>query len=303
MQRPVNGILLFDKPPELTSNQALQRVKRLFGAKKTGHTGCLDPIATGMLPLCFGEATKFSQFLLKADKTYEVTAKLGITTDTGDREGKITSISDVAVSSARLLQVVQRFIGNIEQIPPMFSAIKKDGTPLYELARRGIEVVRSPRPITIHRIVLQAHDEAHDHFTLSVHCSKGTYIRTLIEDIGRMLGCGAHVVHLRRTHLAPYDTERMWTLPELIKLSNESGQTGLMQCLLPIETALQQFPAVTLSCESAFYVQQGQSVYLPPRTQPPEPLLVRLMAEGKHFLGIGEIQTDGRVKPARLMAS
>lgn len=205
----INGILLLDKPLHLTSNGALQRVKRLFGAKKAGHTGSLDPLATGMLPLCFGEATKLSQYLLESDKYYHVVAKFGEKTTTGDAEGEVieTRPTDHLTAEA-IQQAVAKFVGVIEQIPPMFSALKFQGRPLYELARQGIEVERKPRQVTIHKLELALPFEKGGQggissCTISVHCTKGTYIRTLIEDIGEVLGCGAHVIGLRRTAVSP----------------------------------------------------------------------------------------------------
>lgn len=299
MRRSVHGILLLDKPPGMTSNGALQRVKRLFYAKKAGHTGSLDPIATGMLPICFGEATKFSQFLLESDKSYHVVAKLGVQTTTGDCEGEAIAVKPVIdVTLDRLAQIVPQFLGDIEQVPPMYSAIKHQGKPLYELARKGIEIERKSRPVTIFSLDV-LHLEG-DQLTMRVHCSKGTYIRTLVEDIGQELGCGAHVIGLRRLTVTPYGDGIMYTLPALEKIYDTVGLEGLASALLPVETAVQVFPAIQLSTSAAFYLRMGQPVRTP---FPLDASLVRLVSEDARFLGIGEVMSDGRVKPHRLLAS
>lgn len=293
----INGILLLDKPLHLTSNGALQKVKRLFGAKKAGHTGSLDPLATGMLPLCFGEATKFSQFLLDSDKSYRVTAKLGVRTQTGDAEGEVIATHPVdQVTLSLLEQVLTRFMGTIEQLPPMYSAIKFQGEPLYKLARRGIEVERKARAITIHELKLI--DFNQDSFQIDVHCSKGTYIRTLVDDIGQALGCGAFVSELRRTAVTPYSSKKMYTINELEEVLSQQGQLALQQFLLPLETCVEAFPVVNLTATAAFYLRQGQPVMAPHiRSQG----LVRLLANGTHFMGVGEMLDDGRVTPRRLL--
>lgn len=297
--KEVHGILLLDKPTDVTSNGALQRVKRLFNAKKAGHTGSLDPIATGMLPICFGEATKFSQFLLDSDKTYHVVAKLGVITTTGDSEGEVVKTSPfVDVTAKRVEDIMQTLLGESEQVPPMFSAIKHQGRPLYELARRGIEVDRKARKITIFSLQLDQLTE--DELTFTVHCSKGTYVRTLVETIGEQLGCGAHVIGLRRVSVSPYGNARMYTLSELEALVDGIGFSALSACLLPVETAVQVFPAVKLTEAAAFYLRMGQSVRAPFSLQSP---MVRLMSEDARFLGLGEVLADGRVKPHRLLAT
>ncbi len=301
MRKNINGILLLDKPIGITSNGALQRIKYLFNAKKAGHTGSLDPMATGMLPLCFGEATKFSQFLLDSDKTYYVTAQLGVTTTTGDREGTVTAENPVTdMSIERMDNVLNKFLGAIDQVPPMFSAIKVQGKPLYELARQGIEIERKSRRITIYSITRKNIDEAAKQFTFEVHCSKGTYVRTLVEDIGRELGCGAHVADLRRTRVTPYDGMKLYTFEDLQAIADTQGQAGLESCLLPIETAVTTFPAVKLSTSSAFYLRTGQAVRT---TLPLHAPLIRLYSEDERFLGIGETTEDGRVKPYRLLSN
>jgi tRNA pseudouridine55 synthase len=300
MRRLIDGILLLDKPAGITSNGALQRLKRLYQAKKAGHTGSLDPIATGMLPLCFGEATKFSQFLLESDKTYYVVAKLGERTNTADREGEIIAKAATdAVTEQRILNLIPQFSGEIEQIPPMFSALKVQGKPLYELARQGIEIERQPRRIKIFSLAFDKLDLANDEMSFYVHCSKGTYIRTLIDDIGLALGCGAHVIELRRLSVTPYQTNKMYTLQELEHIEKNLGHDGLLACLLPVETAVRVFPEVTLTTSAAFYLRLGQPV----RTALPlTSSLVRLVSEEAEFLGMGEVMTDGRVKPHRLLA-
>ena len=297
MQRSIHGILLLDKPPNITSNGALQKIKRLFHAKKAGHTGSLDPIATGMLPICFGEATKFSQFLLESDKTYQVIGKLGIETTTGDTEGDIIETKSIEkITAAQIEQVLPDFVGEISQIPPMYSAIKFQGKPLYELARRGIEVERKPRRIHIFSLTL---DQVYrDEFSFQVHCSKGTYIRTLVSDIGRKIGCGAHVVGLRRVMVAPYQHVEMHGLPVLENIAENNPQK-LLDFLLPVETAVKSFPVVQLSMASIFYLRTGQAIRA---TIPFHSSLVRLVSEDEKFLGMGEVTSDGRIKPHRLVS-
>lgn len=299
MKQNVHGILLLDKPINITSNGALQRVKRLFNAKKAGHTGSLDPIATGMLPICFGEATKFSQFLLDSDKSYFVTAKLGVQTTTGDLEGEVVATLPVVdITVERVQEVINTFLGEIEQIPPMYSALKHNGQPLYELARRGIEIERKSRKVKIFSLNLESVDN--DQITFNVHCSKGTYVRTLVEDTGKKLGCGAHVIGLRRLTVTPYGNATMHSLTTLETIAQQSGSTGLLSCLLPVETAVQIFPAVKLTTSAEFYLRTGQSVRA---SFPIESSLVRLMSEDARFLGMGEVLSDGRVKPHRMLST
>jgi tRNA pseudouridine55 synthase len=301
MRRSVNGILLLDKPLGLTSNGALQRMKHLFQAKKAGHTGSLDPLATGMLPLCFGEATKFSQFLLDSDKTYQVIAQLGATTNTGDREGEITSESAVPeLTPASIHEVVQQFIGEIDQIPPMFSALKVQGRPLYELARKGIEIERKSRRIKIFSLLETGYNAEAKQLSFVVHCSKGTYVRTLVEDMGKVFGCGAHVAELRRTQVTPYESMQVYTEEALRQIADTKGLTGLYACLLPLETAVQVFPGIKLSTSAAFYLRMGQPVRA---TIPLNSPMVRLFSEDGRFLGVGEVTEDGRVKPFRLLST
>jgi tRNA pseudouridine55 synthase len=294
--RPVDGILLLDKPIGLSSNHALQRVKRLFDARKAGHTGSLDPLADGMLPVCFGNATKLSAYLLDADKFYWFRLRLGQTTATGDAEGDIVEERPVdGITCEQVEGVLAAFFGEIEQLPPMYSALKHKGKRLYELAREGVEVEREPRKVTIHSLDLLRCDVPE--LEISVHCSKGTYVRTLAEDIGKQLGCGAHVTALRRTGVGPYKDLPMHDMLELETLS-EQGTAALDALLLPIDTALGDWPAVRVSADSAFYLSQGQAVLVP---KAPTEGWVRIY-QGDDFLAVGEVQDDGRIAPRRLMS-
>jgi tRNA pseudouridine55 synthase len=294
--RDVHGILLLDKPSGITSNAALQQVKRLYFARKAGHTGSLDPLASGVLPICMGEATKVSAFLLDADKRYRVRCQLGVRTATGDAEGEVLETRAVnPYSRAQLESVLEQFRGSIEQIPPMYSALKHQGQRLYKLARQGVEVERQPRPVEIYALVLTAQDD--DWIEIDVHCSKGTYVRTLVEDIGEKLGCGAHVCALRRTGVGPYDETGLVTITVLEELK-QSDLAAMDRLLLPIESALTQWPGVELSTDAAFYLQQGQPVLVP---RAPTSGWVRLYERDHTFLGMGEILDDGRVAPRRLM--
>ncbi len=296
--RDVNGILLLDKPTGITSNEALQQVKRLYFAKKAGHTGSLDPLASGILPICLGEATKVSAFLLDADKRYQVRCQLGVTTATADAEGEILETRPVGTYTAEKLdQVFEEFRGDIEQVPPMYSALKHEGQRLYKLARQGVEVEREARPVSIYELTLTGQGE--DWLDINVHCSKGTYVRTLAEDIGERLGCGAHVSALRRTSVGPYSDSEMVTLEQLEALKADD-MPAMDDLLLPIETALTQWPDVELSADASFYLQQGQPVLVP---HAPTSGWVRLYATNRLFLGMGEILDDGRVAPRRLMKS
>lgn len=300
--RDIDGILLLDKPLNLTSNEALQRVKRLFQANKAGHTGSLDPLATGLLPVCLGGATKFSTYLLDADKRYRVRVRLGVTTTTADAEGEILETRPVeGLDEARVRAVLDCFLGPIDQLPPMYSAVKHQGERLYKLARQGIEVERQTRTVTIHALELL--DLALPELEMDVHCSKGTYVRTLAEDIGAMLGCGGHVISLRRTGVGPYvqPESRFVTLSEIeaIVMADEEGSfPALDALLLPLESALDHWPAVRLTADAAFYLRQGQAVLVP---QAPTEGLVRLYDPSLHFLGVGCILDDGKVQPKRLL--
>ncbi len=294
--REVNGILLLDKPIGITSNDALQQVKRLFDARKAGHTGNLDPMATGLLPLCLGEATKVSAFLLDADKRYRGTCKLGVRTNTGDADGEAIETRPVGeFSEAQVREVLARFTGEIEQIPPMHSAIKHQGQPLYKLAHQGLEVERQPRRVTIYELSLVR--LAGDELEIDVHCSKGTYIRTLAEEIGAALGCGAHLNQLRRTMAGPFTEAGMVTMDQLKQLLLEGGQAAIDGLLLPIEGALAGWPAINLTANLAYYVRQGQAVQV---SQAPTQGWVRLIGPEGDFIGVGHILDDGRVAPKRL---
>ncbi len=294
--RSVSGVLLLDKPAGLSSNKVLQRVKNLFKAAKAGHTGSLDPLATGMLPICFGEATKISAFLLEANKRYRFSCQLGQTTTTGDTEGEVVKTADFStVTRADIERLLPDFTGDIEQIPPMYSALKHNGQRLYKLAREGIEVERKPRTITIFDIHL--HSLKQGIMELEVTCSKGTYVRTLAEDIGEVLGCGAHIVQLRRLSVGPYEGE-MVTVQALEELV-EQGTHRLDQLLLPVESGVADWPDVHLGADAAFYMSQGQPILVP---HAPTEGWVRIYDQQK-FLGVGEVQDDGRVAPRRMLAS
>jgi tRNA pseudouridine55 synthase len=288
--KQVDGVLLLDKPLGLTSNNALQKVRRLFSAAKGGHTGTLDPLATGLLPLCFGEATKFSADLLDADKTYEAVIRLGVTTDSGDAEGAVIATTAVDVSESDVSRVLPQFTGDLQQIPPMHSALKRNGRPLYELARQGIEVEREPRAVTIHAIDCLSFSG--DLLTLRVSCSKGTYIRVLAADIGQALGCGAHLAALRRTAVGALDLARAVTLAELEAL-DEAGRAGRLQ---PVDTLLQSLPVLSIEGEAAERFRHGNPVDL----QPGLAGKVRVYANGR-LIGVGEPGPDGRLWPKRLV--
>ena len=292
----MNGILLLDKPTGGSSNKVLQRVKWLFNARKAGHTGSLDPLATGLLPLCFGEATKVSGFLLDADKHYRVRCRLGQTTNTADAEGELLSERPVPVlDEATIGDVLQRFLGEQEQVPPMYSAVKHQGERLYRIARRGEEVERKARRIRI--LALQLVELGQAEFTLDVHCSKGTYVRTLAEEIGEALGCGAHVTALRRTGLGPFTDQPMVTM-EQVEAAAEQGFGALDDLLLPPEAGLVDWPGVTLDADSTHFLLLGQAVFVP---RAPDAEWLRLFGPDG-FLGMGVMLDDGRVAPRRLMA-
>ena len=296
--RDVDGVLVLDKPPGITSSSATQQAKRLFGANKVGHTGSLDPLATGVLPLCFGAATKFSQFLFLADKRYVVDAVLGVATDSGDADGKVTRESSYAhVTSEKIECVLARYRGNIQQIPSMFSAVKQNGQPLYKLAHQGKEVPREPRPVTIHENKL-ANFEG-ELFRLHIHCSKGTYIRTLITDIGEELGSGAHVVALRRTQAGPYDDSGVVTMQQLQEAREEQRIDDL---LLPTASTVDGWPTIFVRGGIAYNVRHGQAVRV---NNAPTQGWVKVCEivdnERTKFLGIGEILADGRVAPRRII--
>ena len=292
--RNVSGVLLLDKPQGSSSNHALQKVKRLFGAAKAGHTGSLDPLATGMLPVCFGEATKISAFLLEADKRYHLKCQLGVSTTTGDAEGEIVETKDAsAITEDDIKAVLPEFIGEIEQIPPMYSALKHNGERLYKLARQGIEVERKPRRITIYAIEFISLDN--NILELEVSCSKGTYVRTLAEDIAKRLDSCAHITMLRRLSVGPYSGE-MLTIDQLTVLA-EQGFDAIDHCLQPVDSGVAGWPDVKLGADAAFYVKQGQAVMVP---HAPTEGWVRIYDQDE-FLGVGEIQDDGMVAPRRMI--
>ena len=308
--RPVNGILLLDKPAGMTSNGALQEAKRIFGAAKAGHTGSLDPLATGVLPLCFGEATKFSQFLLEANKRYLTTIKLGVVTTTGDAEGEVTSTAEVPeFSDSHLESLLEGFRGEISQIPSMYSALKVNGQPLYKLARQGIEVERKSRDVMIYN--LQVISRISDEVTLDVTCSKGTYVRSLAEDIGQMIGCGAHVIALQRLESGPFNIEETCSIEELEQLRETGGHDALDAKLLPASASVEGWPSVELSEITASYLRQGQPVQI---SNAPTAGWVRIFSEpegpdgeamttdvAETFIGVGEVLEDGRIAPRRLV--
>lgn len=292
LQRAVDGVLLLDKPAGMSSNAALQEARRLFAAAKAGHTGTLDPLATGLLPLCFGEATKFAGELLAAGKTYRATVRLGIVTDTADAEGQVIATAPVDVSEAAVRALLPRFTGEIEQVPPMYSALKRDGVPLYELARQGIEVERAPRRVTIHRLELLAWQG--DRFELEIDCSKGTYVRTLAADLGAALGCGAHLAALRRTRVGQLDLSRAVTLEAIAALPLEARDA----LLLPIDALLAELPVAELSATETVRLQHGQAVRWAGEVGQ------RYRLHAPHgFLGIGELAADGWLQPKRLIAT
>ena len=295
--RVVNGILAVDKPGGMSSNDAVQKAKRLFGARKVGHTGSLDPLATGVLPLCFGEATKFSQYLLASDKRYRARIKLGVATDSGDADGKIISHRPVEdVDEARIEAALQNFRGEIRQSPPMFSAVKHQGQPLYKLARLGIEVEREARAVTIYANELVAF--AGDEFELDTHCSKGTYVRAIAHEIGEMLGCGAHVAALRRTRAGPYVESDLITFDVLEKAREQGSLDPFLQ---PVWSAVREWPEVLLNADVAYYLRHGQPVIVPHSPTEGWVRLLESSRSGCRFLGVGEVLDDGRIAPRRLL--
>lgn len=294
--RDLTGIVLLDKPIGMGSTQVLRRVKNLFKARKAGHTGSLDRLASGLLPICFGEATKISGFLLEADKRYRSTFRLGVVTNTGDAEGEVLEqCVPPEFERKTILRVLDEFGGEIEQIPPMHSAIKHQGQRLYKLAHQGLTVERQPRRVTIHRLELLEHGDGR--LKVEVDCSKGTYIRTLAEDIGKRLGCGASVETLHRTGAGPFHAADMVPLAELEERARE-GPERLDEVLLPMETAVAHWPGVSLPDAVAYYLRRGQPVLVP---HAPTEGWVRIFAAGDRFVGVGEVLDDGRVAPRRLM--
>ncbi len=304
--RPINGVILLDKPYDMSSNSALQKVKRIFFAQKAGHTGALDPLATGMLPICLGEGTKFSQFLLDTDKTYQVTAKLGVRTTTSDADGEVVSEKPVDVSDAQLASALDSFRGTTQQVPSMYSALKHNGQPLYKYARDGIEVPRESRDITVFRLDLIRFEG--DEVDLDIHVSKGTYIRTIVDDLGELLGCGAHVANLRRSAVGNYPTEKMVTLEQLETLVEQANEQEIAPSelldplLLPMTTACDGIPPIFIDDMSANFLRHGNPVQV---SQAPSDGLVQVFvgentSEGE-FIGVGHIDDNGLVAPKRIV--
>lgn len=304
--RPINGVILLDKPYDMSSNSALQKVKRIFFAQKAGHTGALDPLATGMLPICLGEGTKFSQFLLDTDKTYQVTAKLGVRTTTSDADGEVVAEKPVDVSSEQLAIALESFRGTTQQIPSMYSALKYKGQPLYKYAREGVEVPRESRDITVFRLDLLRFDG--DEVDLDIHVSKGTYIRTIIDDLGELLGCGAHVANLRRSAVGNYPTEKMVTLEQLQALVVQAEEqevapsTLLDPLLLPMTTACDGIPVVFIDDMSANFLRHGNPVQA--ANVPAEGLVQVFVGDNINdgeFIGVGHIDDNGLIAPKRIV--
>lgn len=295
--RDIHGVFLLDKPQGMSSNNIMQKVKRIFQANKVGHTGALDPLATGMLPICLGEATKFSQFLLDADKRYLVTAKLGERTDTSDAEGQIVETHEVKVKTPEILTALEQFRGDILQVPTMFSALKHNGKPLYEYARQGITVEREARPITIFELNFIEYNAPY--LTLEVHCSKGTYIRTLVDDLGEVLGCGAHVTMLRRTAVADYPTEKMLDWHALQSLAEQQDLALLDALLLSMDTAVAKLPALTLNENQTQGIGFGQRIKFDNSNRLQGQ--VRLFSHENRFLGVAVIDENNVIRPQRLV--
>lgn len=290
--RPFDGVLLFDKPLELSSNDALQKVRRLFQAEKAGHTGTLDPLATGLLPICFGEATKFSMALLDADKTYRALLRLGLTTTTGDAEGEITAEYPVEVQQSDVDRVLARFRGEIQQLPPMHSALKHQGKPLYEYIRKGETIERELRSVVIHELLLNSFSG--NEMDITVRCSKGTYIRTLAEDIGAALGCGAHLIGLRRTAIAHFDLNDGYTLAQLAAMTEAERDA----CVLPLESLMSDMPKLQLDAVQIKRLAQGQRLALD--TGLPDGKVSLHGPQG--FIGVGILQ-GRRLAPDRLLSA
>lgn len=291
----INGIFLLNKPEGISSNSALQKAKRLFGAKKAGHTGSLDPLATGMLPICFGEATKICHYMLNADKCYETTGLLGVKTNTADSTGEvIASVSEFSISEAELITTLSGFMGNTKQVPSMFSALKHKGKPLYRYAREGVEIEREARDILVNHLQLNSYDGTR--FSLTVGCSKGTYIRNLVEDIGDSLGVGAHVTRLHRVYTSGFEAMPMYSLDDLQDMSLLQKQ----DCLIPMDKAVDYLPQVILSDDEVVVLRQGRS--LPNRMNVEVADCVRLYDEKSQFIGLGEQFINGDLKAKRLLS-
>jgi tRNA pseudouridine55 synthase len=288
--RDVHGILLLDKSIGVSSNRALQEVKRLYNANKAGHTGSLDPLATGLLPVCFGEATKVSAYLLDQDKRYQVVVQLGVVTDTGDAEGAILQTSSVAsFAKSELESCLKAFVGAIDQVPPMYSALKHQGKKLYEYARAGLTIERKSRRITIY--ALELIDYQQDQLVLDVHCSKGTYIRTLAEDIGQALGCGGTVNKLRRLSVGSFSINQAHTIEQLQEMDDEQ----LLQKMIAVDNPLSAMPAVNVTAEQAQAIKHGQALQIDGSMQG----MVRIYSQ-QNFLGLGEMFLDGKLAPKKL---
>ena len=306
--RPLNGVLLLDKATGHSSNDMLQKVKRLYGAQKAGHTGALDPLATGMLPICLGEATKFSQYLLDSDKRYRVIAKLGERTDTSDSDGDVVETREIDFSHETLLEKLEFFRGKTMQVPSMFSALKHQGKPLYHYARQGITIEREAREINVFELLFIRHDN--DELELELHVSKGTYIRTIIDDLGEMLGCGAHITMLRRLEVATYPQDKMITLSDLQALFDKATQEEVSPAiyldplLLPMDSPVSSFPVAYISEELSVNALHGNPVKVMDSTQHTfeENELVRMVvANDEKFIGVGFIDNQGRVQPKRIV--
>ena len=289
---PVDGMLLLDKPIGCSSNQALQKAKYLLNARKAGHTGSLDPLATGLLPLCFGETTKISGMFLHADKTYTVSIRLGVTTETGDSEGAVIEKKELQFDQARLLEVLDNYRGDFMQTPPMYSALKQNGQPLYKLARQGITVEREARPVTVYSLDLL--DWQQDLLMLEVSCSRGFYIRTLAEDIGNDLGCGGHVEVLRRIRVGEFTVAQAVTMDQLEAVISPRDREKL---LLPTDQGLAHLPEIRLPENLARYIKLGQSIRA---SNTISPGLVRVYAETTGFIGLGEVTSDFKLAPKRI---
>ncbi|KTD34779.1 tRNA pseudouridine synthase B [Legionella moravica] len=291
----INGIFLLNKPEGITSNSALQKVKRIFGAKKAGHTGSLDPLATGMLPICFGEATKICQYLLDADKCYETTGVLGIKTNTSDSTGQvIAQVDDFCITEDQLSAILAQYKGVIRQTPSMFSALKHNGTPLYRFAREGIEIERQPREIVISQLHLNNFDGTH--FSLTVQCSKGTYIRNLVEDIGDSLEVGAHVTRLHRLYTSGFENMPMYSIDEILTMSHDE----LHDCLISMDKAIDYLKSITLSDDEVITIRQGRVIQN--KIEDNRGDCVRLYDERAQFLGLGEQLANGDLKAKRLLS-
>lgn len=304
--RPINGVLLLDKPYEMSSNSALQKVKRIFFAQKAGHTGALDPLATGMLPICLGEGTKFSQFLLDTDKRYQVTAKLGVRTTTSDADGEIVANKPVNISQQVLDDALDSFRGTTKQIPSMYSALKYQGQPLYKYAREGIEVPRESRDITVFELTLLRFEN--DEVDLDIHVSKGTYIRTIVDDLGEVLGCGAHVAHLHRSAVGNYPTDRMVSMEHLEGLLEQATEKDIQPSelldplLLPMNTACDGIPKVYVDDMSANFLRHGNPVQAhgAPIDGMVQVYIGEQSDENSEFIGVGFIDENGLVAPKRI---